>query len=130
MRQKATVFIGIIRAIAGIMVGLVGMGFQSTGSEGRAFLFYLAAMAIGIAGATRVLVNIAITAVFVVLGIAVYWMSFKNATGLPLTVFFESQGPDWWRYFWWVPVSILLTLGAFAFVIYRIVDGPHDRNRG
>jgi len=130
MLRNATIFIGIIRAIAGIMVGLIGMGFQSTGSEGWAFLFYLVAMAIGIVGATRVLVNGAITVVLVFLWIAMYWLWFKNATGVPLSAFFESQGPDWWRYFWWVPVSLLLTLGLLAVVIYRLVEGPNDKDGG
>lgn len=118
----------VFRAIVGILIGVTGVSFQASGREAWALIFYLSGFAIGIPGATYILIRLAFTASYLAVLLVVYWLIAGNSE---FTLFdaFRSWGPGWWQYFWWVPVSVVIVVLVFSIMLYKSIDeGPDDRN--
>lgn len=123
--QRLQTFVSIFRAVIGLMLGLTGLHLQANGSEGLAAIFYLSGLGIGIPGAADILIKLLLTGAYIGLLGAGYWFLSRNDQ-LSLFDLFRSHGPDWWRYFWWVPVAIVLAILAFAIALYQSLDESSD----
>jgi len=113
--------IRIFRAIIGVLLGLIGVALQQNGSEAWALFFYLSGLAAGIPGGAAILVKLFFVGAYFALIATFMWLTHEDGE---LTFFdvFRAHGPDWWRYFWWVPVSIIIALIAFGVAMYKQFD--------
>lgn len=110
----------------GCILFAIGVAVHADGLEGWAMLFYVLGLSIGIRGAAEIIAKFFFVTVYLLAVGAVFWFYVERTSGLNPAGVFQAHGPDWWSYFWWVPVLVVAGIVAVAVLVYLRVSDEVD----
>ena len=110
MKDRADTLAEIAMLILGTVIGAVGAALVADNKELLGLVFLLVGLSVGISGALAIILKALYSAAYTGIFVTIFYDKIAMA--------FEAHGPDWWAYFWWVPVLVVLCILLFAFSVF------------